>query len=239
MDALGQPGMFFGATPPPGEASDNRRRTPHVSKACDQCRQRKCKCDGKPEQCYACRIAGMTCTWKGVDKRGGVSAELEILRDKVQVLEDNYAALAAFLNLSGPPGGPQTQGYTQPTITTPEMAYQPLLTPESPTPLSRICGPGAGYFKQSPSSSTANGDFLVVPINVHSPTAQASANSGFVSYVAAGIASSPSADQHYAIPSPNHFTGPMGNPPANDQSRSASWVGFSDPYSCVPVDGAN
>lgn len=166
MDALGQSATFSNAVPPFGEDTDNRRRASHVSRACDQCRQRKCKCDGKPAVCFACRVSNLVCTWKGTDKRRGLSEQVDVLRTRVEGLEKLFETLVESLNANGAgAGGAQFPEHPSSSIKTPDMACQSPLTPVSSAPLSPVAGSSASLGPSTGAFASPGGDsnFLTVP----------------------------------------------------------------------------
>lgn len=220
MDALQQPGMFLNPASPHGE-NDNPRRAPHVSKACDQCRARKCKCDGKPEICYACRVSHLTCTWKGKDKRGGVPAEVEALRNRVQALERLCETLVAFFNINVADGGAHVP-HPSSSIKTPETEHQSPLPPISTAPSSPVAGSSANLSPITGSFASPGMDdnFLTIPtVHRHQRSGSVtSADSGFIGWGPFPISQSATYPSS-PYPAPSDYTtasyGPIGEPPQN------------------------
>ncbi|GAB1520985.1 hypothetical protein RhiTH_004074 [Rhizoctonia solani] len=78
------------------EAGPSRRRRQYVSRACNSCRRRRCKCDGVQPMCGPCSTSGHECTWgqDGEDSgRPATKQFVESLRVKIQQLESEIAQL--------------------------------------------------------------------------------------------------------------------------------------------------
>ncbi|KAG2226650.1 hypothetical protein INT45_000997 [Circinella minor] len=59
-----------------------------VSKACDQCRRKKVKCDGDTPQCSNCRSVGLECKYNETNKkRGPPKGYIEAIEGRLQRLE--------------------------------------------------------------------------------------------------------------------------------------------------------
>ena len=67
--------------------SEDARQRPGLGYACDECRRRKQRCDGKRPQCSLCQGAGVVCevTQRGV--RGPKKGYMKALKDRVAQLE--------------------------------------------------------------------------------------------------------------------------------------------------------
>ncbi|CAE6416336.1 unnamed protein product [Rhizoctonia solani] len=82
------------------EASTSGRRRPYVTRACNECRRRRCKCDGEQPICGTCAASGHECSWNPDTEasRPFTKQYIESLRVKVKLLESQIAQLQ-----SGPP----------------------------------------------------------------------------------------------------------------------------------------
>lgn len=72
MEDVAKEGSVIGEEPPPSKKSkDGVARKKRVSQACDRCRSRKDKCDGKRPSCTTCITNGRQCAYDtNVKKRG-------------------------------------------------------------------------------------------------------------------------------------------------------------------------
>ena len=73
-----------------------------ISRACDQCRRRKSKCDGEQPQCMICRQAGRRCTYQDNGRRRGlqtgyVKALETVLGIIFQQIPDSESAVQSLL----------------------------------------------------------------------------------------------------------------------------------------------
>ncbi|OGM43834.1 C6 transcription factor [Aspergillus bombycis] len=78
----------------------NKRQ--RISRACDQCRRRKSKCDGEQPECAICRQAGRRCTYQDNGRRRGlqtgyVKALETVLGIVFQQIPDSESAVQSFL----------------------------------------------------------------------------------------------------------------------------------------------
>ncbi|KNG89730.1 hypothetical protein ANOM_001965 [Aspergillus nomiae NRRL 13137] len=83
----------------PRSHSNKRQR---ISRACDQCRRRKSKCDGEQPECAICRQAGRRCTYQDNGRRRGlqtgyVKALETVLGIVFQQIPDSENAVQSFL----------------------------------------------------------------------------------------------------------------------------------------------
>jgi len=65
-DSVGQPEVL----PPPAQPAPAKRQ--RVSRACDQCRAARERCDGKQPRCYPCISQSRPCTYEVSPKKRGV-----------------------------------------------------------------------------------------------------------------------------------------------------------------------
>ncbi|KAH7322036.1 hypothetical protein B0J17DRAFT_684740 [Rhizoctonia solani] len=77
------------------EASTSGRRRPYVTRACNECRRRRCKCDGEQPTCGTCAASGHECSWNPDTEasRPFTKQYIESLRVKVKLLESQIAQL--------------------------------------------------------------------------------------------------------------------------------------------------
>ncbi|CAE6403354.1 unnamed protein product [Rhizoctonia solani] len=75
------------------ETGPSRRRGKYAPRACNVCRRRKCKCDGRFPVCQPCAASGYECSWvpEGDEDRPATKQLVEGLRAKVQHLEAEIA----------------------------------------------------------------------------------------------------------------------------------------------------
>ncbi|CAE6376092.1 unnamed protein product [Rhizoctonia solani] len=75
------------------EAGPSRRRGKYAPRACNVCRRRKCKCDGRFPVCQPCAASGYECSWvpEGDEDRPATKQLVEGLRAKVHHLEAKIA----------------------------------------------------------------------------------------------------------------------------------------------------
>ncbi|KAE8414813.1 hypothetical protein BDV36DRAFT_298649 [Aspergillus pseudocaelatus] len=83
----------------PRPHSNKRQR---ISRACDQCRRRKSKCDGEQPECAICRQAGRRCTYQDNGRRRGlqtgyVKALETVLGIVFQQIPDSESAVQSLL----------------------------------------------------------------------------------------------------------------------------------------------
>ncbi|KAK9235283.1 fungal-specific transcription factor domain-containing protein [Lipomyces kononenkoae] len=70
-------------------AGDLRRRRKHISKACDECRRRRAKCDGRRPSCTPCVSRTIDCNYRAEEdgRRPASKAYVELLRNRIDILE--------------------------------------------------------------------------------------------------------------------------------------------------------
>ncbi|GAA5948610.1 hypothetical protein JCM21900_005189 [Sporobolomyces salmonicolor] len=77
-------------------AGSSSRRGKHTSRACQNCRRRKSKCDGKQPQCSTCSLYRDDCTW-GTDQDG----RRTVGKAYVAALESRVKVLSSLLKKQG------------------------------------------------------------------------------------------------------------------------------------------
>ncbi|WWC88847.1 uncharacterized protein L201_003762 [Kwoniella dendrophila CBS 6074] len=63
------------------------KRTGHTSRACDQCRKRKIRCDGEYPQCGVCKERDCPCEYKDEDKRKTHQEHMEDINNRMDRFE--------------------------------------------------------------------------------------------------------------------------------------------------------
>ncbi|KAI9315896.1 hypothetical protein BX666DRAFT_265899 [Dichotomocladium elegans] len=72
---------------PPGPATNAQNRRNKTTRACDECRKRKVKCDGV-QPCARCRKSETPCVFAKIPpKRGPPKQYVELLEQRLQVIE--------------------------------------------------------------------------------------------------------------------------------------------------------
>ncbi|KAH7338366.1 hypothetical protein B0J17DRAFT_421242 [Rhizoctonia solani] len=105
-------------------SSPRGRRGQYVSRACSECRRRRCKCDGGQPACGTCVFYGRECSWS-VDndaRRPATKQLVESLHAKIQMLE------AELEQLKGPPLVPSVDSDVEPST---PLANTSTVPPES------------------------------------------------------------------------------------------------------------
>ncbi|KAL2049813.1 hypothetical protein ABVK25_009908 [Lepraria finkii] len=108
---LAQRGLEADQSQDPNNLDSSSRKRSKVSRACDECRRKKIRCDAESEtpgtQCSACRRSGQVCDFsRAPQKRGPSKGYIKELAERVNLLEYNR-------NWSG--------------TTPPEMHYAPII----------------------------------------------------------------------------------------------------------------
>lgn len=73
----------------------SKRRVRHASRACDECRRRKIRCDGMVPQCTICKNRGSSCEYKDEDRRKTNLEHIEDINarmDRFEKLVENLLA---------------------------------------------------------------------------------------------------------------------------------------------------
>ncbi|KAJ2724225.1 hypothetical protein GGI07_002095 [Coemansia sp. Benny D115] len=79
-------------TPNDPASLDGKRQ--RVSRACDRCRQKKVKCDGKRPVCTHCEAISATCTYlDATKKRGPPKGYIEVIENRLHKVEELLCAL--------------------------------------------------------------------------------------------------------------------------------------------------
>ncbi|CAE6496748.1 hypothetical protein RSOLAG22IIIB_12571 [Rhizoctonia solani] len=75
--------------------ANSKRRAQYVSRACNECRRRRCKCDGGQPSCGSCVFYGRECSWSAEnDARLPATKQLvESLDTKIHILETELVQL--------------------------------------------------------------------------------------------------------------------------------------------------
>ncbi|KAK9371423.1 fungal-specific transcription factor domain-containing protein [Lipomyces kononenkoae] len=70
-------------------SSNLRQRRKHISKACDECRRRRAKCDGRRPSCMRCLSHTIDCNYRAEEdgRRPASKAYVELLRSRIDILE--------------------------------------------------------------------------------------------------------------------------------------------------------
>ncbi|KAF7727117.1 hypothetical protein EC973_007978 [Apophysomyces ossiformis] len=115
---------------PENELSSKRQR---VSKACEQCRRKKVKCDGTLPQCANCGLLGLTCTYKESTKKRGPP------KGYIEAIEGRLHRLEALLGSIVQEDDPRSQAILAELNAPLETAYGELVRPR---PMRRANFPG-------------------------------------------------------------------------------------------------
>ncbi|KAH8691881.1 fungal-specific transcription factor domain-containing protein [Talaromyces proteolyticus] len=106
-----------------GSSSNSGRSRKHATTACDYCRQRKVKCDGKETQCSNCENHGFECTYRSdPDKRKGPRPILSRVQALEQILVENGIPIPSCT----------------PTSTEQSTVHKTYLTPAQPIAASHL-----------------------------------------------------------------------------------------------------
>ncbi|KAG9085781.1 hypothetical protein FRC06_003455, partial [Ceratobasidium sp. 370] len=120
-----------------------RRR---VWRACEGCRRKKIKCDGREPTCSQCSLSGNTCTWIQTKDRAALS------RHYVQELEARLLHMEGLLGNNGIVIDPssRTDGLSRPSSAAPANTAAPAVSPTAPPRPQSAAGSAPG----SPESDT-------------------------------------------------------------------------------------
>ncbi|KAG0265314.1 hypothetical protein BG011_005014 [Mortierella polycephala] len=74
--------------------SSNNQKRSKITKACDNCRRRRVKCDGVPEGCGGCKAAKTQCVYTTSNtKRGPPKGYVEVIEDRLGKIENMLAGI--------------------------------------------------------------------------------------------------------------------------------------------------
>lgn len=71
-----------------GEMPSPAPKRPRARAACDECRRRKLRCDGRQPQCSICHESGLICETTERGSRGPKKGYIKALKDRVVYLEN-------------------------------------------------------------------------------------------------------------------------------------------------------
>ncbi|KAF9581368.1 hypothetical protein BGW38_001639 [Lunasporangiospora selenospora] len=75
-------------------ASSSAQKRSKITKACDNCRRRRVKCDGVPEGCGGCKAAKTQCVYTTSNtKRGPPKGYVEVIEDRLGKIENMLAGI--------------------------------------------------------------------------------------------------------------------------------------------------
>ncbi|KAI8598686.1 hypothetical protein EDD21DRAFT_309049, partial [Dissophora ornata] len=73
---------------------NSQQKRSKITKACDNCRRRRVKCDGVPEGCGGCRAAKTQCVYTTSNtKRGPPKGYVEVIEDRLGKIENMLAGI--------------------------------------------------------------------------------------------------------------------------------------------------
>ncbi|KAF9983280.1 hypothetical protein BGZ75_005268 [Mortierella antarctica] len=74
--------------------SNNNQKRSKITKACDNCRRRRVKCDGVPDGCGGCKAAKTQCVYTTSNtKRGPPKGYVEVIEDRLGKIENMLAGI--------------------------------------------------------------------------------------------------------------------------------------------------
>ncbi|RDW75076.1 hypothetical protein BP6252_06218 [Coleophoma cylindrospora] len=123
--AMAQMGAQYNGSPLPDAPGSNRKRS-KVSRACDECRRKKIRCDASEEsgegvQCSNCKRVGSQCLFSRVpQKRGPSKGYIKELADRLNTLETTLHGGEISQHL------PQESPYQQQPQRRPSEEYSPI-----------------------------------------------------------------------------------------------------------------
>ncbi|KAF9906831.1 hypothetical protein EC991_000274 [Linnemannia zychae] len=99
--------------------SSNQKRS-KITKACDNCRRRRVKCDGVPDGCGGCKAAKTQCVYTTSNtKRGPPKGYVEVIEDRLGKIENMLTSIVRKKKTTNPTTSSDTKAHRSTSSATP------------------------------------------------------------------------------------------------------------------------